>query len=196
MSPGVSSASVWTGVCSVWVGVSSVRARVTSDQVGASAGGHFLSVLSTAVTAYKGPSTTNITACRARNYAIANALNRVCRSYYTLSLWFPELVTRHEMFFHVPHVMQSAPPNCMLGSSPADLGQHPLLVLPRPNSSDEVQLADDNPCLRDGGNLVYVRMLLVAFSCMPATVWLILHVDLLGRKFFVGKYWALTFVLP
>nr|CAD7201212.1 unnamed protein product [Timema douglasi] len=116
--------------------------------------------------------------------------------YYTLSLWFPELVTRHEMFFHVPHVMQSAPPNCMLGSSPADLGQHPLLVLPRPNSSDEVQLADDNPCLRDGGNLVYVRMLLVAFSCMPATVWLILHVDILGRRFFVGKYWALTFVLP
>nr|CAD7441677.1 unnamed protein product [Timema bartmani] len=108
--------------------------------------------------------------------------------YYTLSLWFPELVTRHEMFFHVPHVMQSAPPNCMLGASPAYLGQHPLLILPRANSSDEVQLADDNPCLRGGGNLMYIRMLLVAFTCLPATVWLILHVDILGRKFFVGKY--------
>ncbi|CAG2058921.1 unnamed protein product, partial [Timema podura] len=121
--------------------------------------------------------------------------NKVCCSYYTLSLWFPELVTRHEMFFHVPHGMQSAPPNCMLGASPAYLGQHPLLILPRANSSDEVQLADDNPCLRGGGNLIYIRMLLVAFTCLPATVWLILHVDILGRKFFVGKATGVALVL-
>lgn len=90
-------------------------------------------------------------------------------SYYGLWLWFPELFNCLHVYYEHHNVTVSV---CEV-------------VDFRPNNTDQDPFAhcqDSAP----PDNQVFINAFIVAIAPLPANLWTIVHMDKLGRKFFLG----------
>lgn len=89
-------------------------------------------------------------------------------SYYTLTLWFPEIFNRYEVFErHYPNTRAS-----LSEISAIDI---------------KARMNDPFECSSTINDKVYIHTLIVGLSCIPTSLWLPLCVHKLGVRFFLGK---------
>ena len=96
----------------------------------------------------------------------------IAYGYYGLFLWFPELFNKLEQYrIDFPNDEKAVCDVVNFQSS-----QNSTLTTP------------ENPCLHPGVNTeALLNTLITSIAPLPANLWTIVHMDKLGRKFFLGK---------
>lgn len=103
-----------------------------------------------------------------RKYTILTSLIQfgLNTSYYTLTLWFPEIFNRYEVFErHYPNTRAS-----LSEISAIDI---------------KARMNDPFECSSTINDKVYIHTLIVGLSCIPTSLWLPLCVHKLGVRFFL-----------
>ena len=99
--------------------------------------------------------------------------------YYGLWLWFPELFNRLNQYYKIyPNESKTV---CEI----VDMDFKPP---PSNDSSTKYSYHDDEFCSNPvPDSEVFLNSIYVSLAAAPGNIWSIIHMDKLGRKFFLGK---------
>ena len=99
--------------------------------------------------------------------------------YYGLWLWFPELFNRLNQYYKI-HPNES--------KTVCEIVDMDFKPPPSNDSSTNDSYHDDEFCSNPvPDSEVFLNSIYVSLAAAPGNIWSIIHMDKLGRKFFLGK---------